>query len=454
MTAARRDPSLSRVRLAGVRCFDEALIILHRRITVVIGGNGAGKTTFAEALASLAQGEDEGLSTFPLREGATRGVVEVWADDDSDAPIARWASDGTRTRLPERVPLFAYGRYRRVRVPEEHRRLPPGLVLLGPEWTDASLRAPVTERASTIARGRRTTTLFRADNERLDDLDELLVWFAESRARDPRAEAVWRSFQKVVPGLGEAMQGVEVLPRGDRRVPGIVRHGRAVPLDALSDGFQSILAIVFDLLIRLWWLHPDLDDPTLGFAVAVIDELDLHLHPRWQRLVLPQLAALFPNVQFVITTHSPAVVQAAIDLPDGDVGVVVLREGEGASVVSPLSARQRKALRGAQAGSILVEDALFDVPSRLSPEYEKLEDEATALREKVERDEATARDRKRLLTVLDTLQSLLADEEKRRGEGRFFTEVARTQVAYLEALTRIAEEHDDPARPKRRRGAR
>ena|ERR1019366_2592879 len=88
-------------------------------------------------------------------------------------------------------------------------------------------------------------------------------------------------------------------------------------------------------------------DPLAGKALVGIDEIHLHLHPRWQRTVLPQLTALFPNTQFILTTHSPIVVQAAIDQ-----GFTVLRltEMDGAVTAQRLSNRLLKALRGAEVG--------------------------------------------------------------------------------------------------------
>ena len=82
----------------------------------------------------------------------------------------------------------------------------------------------------------------------------------------------------------------------------------------------------------------------------------------------------------------------------------------------------------------MVDDAVFDVPSRLSPTYEALEQKAAALRRKVEEGTATASDRKALLTLLDDLQGVLAREEEREGRGPLLSEIARTQIALLRLL--------------------
>lgn len=76
----------------------------------------------------------------------------------------------------------------------------------------------------------------------------------------------------------------------------------------LSDGERNMLALVGDMARRLSVLNPSLSNPNDGRGVVLIDEIDLHLHPRWQREAVRKLEATFPNCQFVITTHSPQVV--------------------------------------------------------------------------------------------------------------------------------------------------
>lgn len=80
-----------------------------------------------------------------------------------------------------------------------------------------------------------------------------------------------------------------------------------------SDGERGILALVLDLARRLSQANPKLEDPLRdGKAVVLIDELDLHLHPLWQRTIVAQLTQTFPNCQFIATTHSPFIIQSLI----------------------------------------------------------------------------------------------------------------------------------------------
>jgi predicted ATP-binding protein involved in virulence len=95
-------------------------------------------------------------------------------------------------------------------------------------------------------------------------------------------------------------------------------------LDQLSDGEKNLIALVGDIARRLAIGNPDKKDPLKGDGIVLIDEIDLHLHPSWQRLVVPKLLEVFPNCQFFISTHSPQVISHV--RPEG---VFLLEQTEG-----------------------------------------------------------------------------------------------------------------------------
>ena len=78
-------------------------------------------------------------------------------------------------------------------------------------------------------------------------------------------------------------------------------------LDQLSDGEKNLIALIGDIARRLTLGNPRINNPLEGDGIILIDEIDLHLHPSWQRLVIPKLLEVFPNCQFFISTHSPQV---------------------------------------------------------------------------------------------------------------------------------------------------
>lgn len=92
----------------------------------------------------------------------------------------------------------------------------------------------------------------------------------------------------------------------------------------LGYGYQSMLSWVIDLCKRMFEKYPNSDNPLHESAVVLIDEIDLHLHPKWQRDIIAIISNVFKNVQFIVTTHSPLVIQSM-----SEVNLYVLRrQGE------------------------------------------------------------------------------------------------------------------------------
>jgi hypothetical protein len=414
--------------LQNVRCFDEVEIPLDPHLTVIIGENGAGKTTIAEAMASLSYGEDEGLRHFPLRHGKRTGHIALF-ETDGQQPAAIWRHGGNRPvhqRLPENRYLFAYGRYRRVYDPDAWET--DGLEPSGSS-TDIALLDELAHRVLE----RRTTTLNRPDGRLVRDLSHYLIALHAARSSDPRGpmKTIWDRLQHSLQELQQGLDRIEMVRGEMMYIPMIVRRGVRLGVNEMSDGYQAVLVVLFDLIFRYAYLFPIMENPLEGTATVIIDEVDLHLHVRWQRTVLHQLTALFPDTQFVVTTHSPAVVQAAID--DGH-PIIVLREHRGAVQVSPLSARARRRLRYASVDSLFVDKLLFNADSRYSVQVQTTEEEVRRLRQKIEEGRATKADRRRLFVRLNYLENLMASEEERRGEGPFMSEMAKLQRAFLQDL--------------------
>jgi predicted ATP-binding protein involved in virulence len=100
-----------------------------------------------------------------------------------------------------------------------------------------------------------------------------------------------------------------------------------VHINSLGLGYRTAIAWMVDLAVRLFRRYPQSADPLAEPAIVLVDEIDLHLHPKWQRTIMDFLSDRFPNTQFIVTAHSPLVVQAA-----QDANIVLLRR-EGDRVV-------------------------------------------------------------------------------------------------------------------------
>ena len=85
-------------------------------------------------------------------------------------------------------------------------------------------------------------------------------------------------------------------------------------IEQLSEGYKIVIAMVADLAARMAEANPGMDNPLNTTGIVLIDEVDLHLHPRWQREILLQLTRVFPNIQFIVSTHSPVIVVGAAEI--------------------------------------------------------------------------------------------------------------------------------------------
>lgn len=82
----------------------------------------------------------------------------------------------------------------------------------------------------------------------------------------------------------------------------------------LGFGYQSMMSWMIDFCKRMFERYPKSENPLAESAIVLVDEIDLHLHPQWQRTVIPYLSKTFHNTQFIVTTHSPMVLQSAEDI--------------------------------------------------------------------------------------------------------------------------------------------
>ncbi len=113
----------------------------------------------------------------------------------------------------------------------------------------------------------------------------------------------------------------------------VEKNGKRLTVNQLSDGEKCLMALVGDLARRMAIANPVRSNPLEGEGIILIDEIDLHLHPKWQRLIVPKLLEVFSNCQFIISTHSPHVIthvqpENLFLLKQTDVGIVAERPVE------------------------------------------------------------------------------------------------------------------------------
>lgn len=321
---------LKRLQLANYRCFEALDLALEDDLTVLFAENGGGKTALLTALAM-------GLATFhrdaprSLRPAADTDPRQVTLDEQGrrqpagpctltltaasgDDFVVEWATTlnpasgrATRNHRPvldalervrqpgERWPLFAWY----------------GVDRLG-RGKASTKPAP--------ARPDRWEGYAGSLNAAQDD-SALLTWLLEEVLADAvrRQEGEPERFlaSAVTDTLAAATPGVTRAWYDPRQRSPVVRleSGQAVPWHELSDGFHVYLALVADIARRAVILNEmdGAEAPARLEGVVLIDEIDLHLHPKWQRIALHGLREVFPRLQFVVSTHSPQVLSSALN---------------------------------------------------------------------------------------------------------------------------------------------
>ncbi|MFJ4157331.1 AAA family ATPase [Pseudomonas sp. NPDC089752] len=152
-------------------------------------------------------------------------------------------------------------------------------------------------------------------------------------AKDPQLNAVRQAIRNFMPGFSKLR-----VQRKPHLQLLIEKEGQTLDILQLSQGEKTLMALVGDIARRLAMLNPALDDPLEGTGIILIDEVDMHLHPKWQRNIIHQLTRTFPNCQFILTTHSPLVISDMKDtlvfaLDDGELTRVASQYGQDANSV-------------------------------------------------------------------------------------------------------------------------
>lgn len=119
------------------------------------------------------------------------------------------------------------------------------------------------------------------------------------------------------------IKDIEINENGARRVHFITHADDRVLVNQLGSGYQSLITWVVDFAKRMFDRYPESANPLAEPAIVLVDEIDLHLHPEWQRKIVSFLSERFPKTQFIVTAHSPLVIQSA-----SNINVVVLQKDE------------------------------------------------------------------------------------------------------------------------------
>lgn len=321
-----RTMRVKRLQLTNYRGFASLDLDLDHPLTVLVGANGSGKSSILGAIA-LAHGSvleaqaENAIVTDPepqdLRAGEEYGRVEGFFRQDSvgysgrlelsqtnEPPFRRSAQNITPqlSRSPTFLVLLETDRGLQT---SEVKERPPSLTVRADSFRHSSVRWDAEDRCITLfwPGFERFVHWFK---EREDVENERRVASSDLTIQDPQLRAVREAVGELMPGFSKLR-----IQRSPRPVMVVTKAGTQLRLDQLSDGERNLIAMTGELARRMAIAAPESESPREIEGVVLIDEIEQHLHPGLQREVLPRLRRAFPNIQFIVTTHSPQVLSTA-----------------------------------------------------------------------------------------------------------------------------------------------
>ena len=346
------------------RCFADCDLDLHPELTVLVAENGRGKTAVLDAIGialgpyidvlagakqarrlsladvRLVRGQDgvmrPSLPTAFTAEGLVDGNELLWS---SSLRQAKPRSRATKKKT-EALRNLAQKVRERVTVSAVQDAEPPTLPIVafystGRLWSEGR-SANVPSRYGEITHSR-----FSGYADCLStssSFNGMVTWYENkmNETRDPRFSGELQQTLPLIASVQEATRAV-LQPSGwcelswdfEKRtlVVGHQDHG-LLPLSMLSDGVRNMVALIADIARRCAALNPHLNNEAAKRTpgVVLIDEVDMHLHPRWQQLVIGLLRSAFPSMQMIVSTHSPHVL-STVDAES--IRVIRLSDGHG-----------------------------------------------------------------------------------------------------------------------------
>ena len=326
--------------LKNYRCYEQLEVKLNKEYTVLVGINGAGKSTILDAvstaLGSYIAGFDGIVSNSIGYDDAHRKMYELGSrvDYEEQYPVeiealghvegqeltwkrSLYARNG-KTHMKNAKPIMEYG----AKLQEKVRQGDKNTVLpLIAYYGTGRLYMQKRKKRNLLSNQKfsRTTgyedCLASASNDKL-----MMQWFEQMTAIQIEEQREIPELEIVKKAMGKCFSGamskdnvakfqyrvktheIEIeYKKGD--------HYEKLPMRMLSDGLKITISMVADIAYRMAVLNPQLLDNILQETpgIVLIDEVDMHLHPEWQRRIVEDLHYIFPKVQFIVTTHSPSV---------------------------------------------------------------------------------------------------------------------------------------------------
>jgi len=329
---------INRIILENFKCFENEEFELSAPYTLIIGDNGKGKTAILDAIAVgisplLSAFEETGYSPT-LQENSVRlasykkgrtidiqpqypasvsceGIFETeeitWTEslvrsnlkvkiDKTREDLSKKLKEIASNSQTDLLPLIAYYGTDRLWIPNQNQTK-----------QNKDKNNSVQE-----YRAKGYVNCFHPDS----NVTWLIDWLRKEEEKALASEKRSDTLEVVTSAIADCMQDEDwqtiTYDSDTEEVLAEAKDGRLLPLRLLSDGVRNMLAMVADMAYRAAMLNPHLgkDAAKETPGIVLIDEIDLHLHPSWQRGVVEALHRTFPNIQFIATTHSPFIIQS------------------------------------------------------------------------------------------------------------------------------------------------
>ena len=336
---------INKLYLDNYRCFKDFTIDFHDQLTVLVATNGKGKTAILDAIAvafgtfvnstGLARGSvfnRSDVQKIKARETKTNEMEEVYplvleANGLINNEVTHWSRELHKpkgaTTTKDTKSLIQYGQDIRNKVVHKVDEIIPLISYYGTGrlWGLKKI---------TLNKKQHETSRLSGYIDCLDPLSSYKSfesWYvdiclAELELKIEEIEknnldisnneftSIRKSIQQAVNHIVEKNTGWKDIVY-KKRAETIVAQNETfgeLSLMQLSDGIRNMIGLVADIAYRAVKLNPHLENaPKQTPGIVLIDEVDMHLHPKWQQTVLTDLRKAFPNIQFIVTTHSPQV---------------------------------------------------------------------------------------------------------------------------------------------------
>lgn len=311
---------LKRVSLENIGPFDsltlELDLELEHKWHIFLGDNGVGKSTVLRAIAlALCGKEAQQYAGRLLRNKETRG--ETSPAEKTTIGTITLETDNKTSYVTTIQRDEKSGRVELISTTARPLEAEGWLAIGFPPLRTTSWKAPAGPEADIKIKSRPVVSdlLPLVGGEVDPRLDKLKQWIVNLDYLDVKSQRQDRHYrnliQKVFDIIGSVAEGMKLTYVGvgdENRVLVETDDGARIPLEALSQGTISLIGWIGILMQRLYEVFDQDEDPTQRYALVLMDEIDAHMHPLWQRTLVTHLKGIFPQAQFIATTHSPLVV--------------------------------------------------------------------------------------------------------------------------------------------------